>query len=277
MARELTFQPRGAWLGTVFAKTLRDQRRALAWWGLGVAGTVLMYAAIWPTIRENASELNRYLDSFPEAMRNLIGTVDFGTPNGYLQSELFSFVAPIVFLVYAIGAGARAIAGEEEAGSLDVLLATPIPRSRVVLEKFASMGVALFGLAFLLWGSTLVLGLGFDMRPDVGNLTAAALSSFLLALVFGSTALAVGCVTGARGAAIGVASGVALITFLVDMFAPSVQALDRIRWLSPFYHYGGAEPMLHGLDPVHAVVLAAISFTALGVALVAFERRDLAA
>ncbi|HZD78764.1 MAG TPA: ABC transporter permease subunit, partial [Actinomycetota bacterium] len=262
MARDLALRPHGVWLGTVFARTLREQRRALLWWTLGVVGTVLMYAAIWPTIRQNAVDLNRYLDSFPDAMRNLIGSADFGTPDGYLQSELFSFVAPIVFLVYAIGAGARAIAGEEEAGSLDVLLSTPIRRRRVLVDTFGSMTLALLGLAFLLWASTLLLGRGFDMRADLAHLSAAALSTFLVALVFGSLSLAVGCLTGSRSTAIGVSSGLAVVTFLLNMFGPSVPALDRVRWISPFFYYGGAEPMLHGLDPVHPVVLVGISLAA---------------
>ena len=66
---------------------------------------------------------------------NLIGEVDYTTPEGYLQSELFSFLAPILLIVYTIGAGARAIAGEEEAGSLDLLLSTCRSRRRRVLVR----------------------------------------------------------------------------------------------------------------------------------------------
>ena len=37
---------------------------------------------------------------------------------------------PLLLLVYAIGAGSRAIAGEEESGTLDLLLAHPLSRRR---------------------------------------------------------------------------------------------------------------------------------------------------
>jgi ABC-2 type transport system permease protein len=269
--------PHSRMLSTVVGKTLRDQRKSLTWWTLGFVAMVLMYAAFFPTIRDNASFFNDYLDKLPEVMRNLIGSANFATPEGYLQSELFSFMAPIMILVYAVGAGSRAIAGEEEAGSLDLLLSVPIRRRRVLLDKFWALLVATFGLVLSMWASVIVLGAPFGLSPDVGNFTAACFLTFLLGLAFGSIALAIGCGTGSKGLAIGVPSGIALITFLVNMFRTSVDWLDPFRVISPFYYYAGGDPLLAGLDVLHAAVLVAISVVALAVAVFTFERRDLVA
>ena len=48
-------------------------------------------------------------------------------------------MVPLLLLIAAIGAGARATAGEEERGTLDLLLANPISRRRLVLEKLAAL------------------------------------------------------------------------------------------------------------------------------------------
>jgi ABC-2 type transport system permease protein len=264
-------------LGTVFSKTLRDQRRSYVWWLAGFVGTVLMYAAIWPTIEGSAGALQEYIDNLPEAFRELIGSTGYGTPEGYLASELFSFLAPILLLVYAIGAGARAIAGEEESGSLDVLLSTPVRRRRVLLDKFEAMVLGTFGLVFAMWLSVVVFGAIWDMRPDLTNFTAACLHLFLLALAFGAIALAVGSATGSKGLAIGVPSGFALVAFLVNLFSATASWLEPFRPLSPFYYYSGSEPIVNGVDTVHALVLVAIAAVAVLVALWSFERRDLAA
>ncbi len=276
MARELAM-PRTATLRTVFTKTLRDQRRALAWWTLGFVGTVFMYAAFWPNVRDNAATFTQYLDDFPEFIRNLMGGADFGTPEGYLQSELFSFLGPIMLLVYAIGAGARATAGEEEAGSLDLLLSVPIRRRRVLLDKFWALLAASLWLVLSMWLATVLLGPAFDLRPDLEGFTAACLMMFLLGLAFGTFAMAVGAWTGSKSLAVGVPGGVALVTFILNTLAPSVDWLEPYRVLSPFYYASEPVPILHGVDVVHAVVLVGISAVALAVALIAFERRDLAA
>ena len=268
---------RGVMLHTVLAKTLRDQRTPLAWWATGFIVMVLMYASFFPSVRENAEELTRYLDNLPDVLRNLIGGLDFTTPEGYLQSELFSFMAPILMLVYAIGAGARALAGEEEAGTLDVLLSTPVRRRRVLVDKFGAMVVATFGLTAVIWLSVLVFGPPFDLRPGLEGFTAMSLNTFLLGLAFGSLALAIGASTGRKILAIGVPSGIAVGTFIVNALGPSVDWLEPFRLVSPFYYYSAGDLILTGFDLAHALVLAAISAVSLIYALWAFERRDLTA
>ncbi|HEX9717778.1 MAG TPA: ABC transporter permease subunit [Actinomycetota bacterium] len=270
---------RSPMLRTVALKTLRDQRRALAWWALGLIGVAFMYAGFYPSIRDNAVKLNEYIESFPEPLRRafLGESGDFTSPAGYLNTELFSFMAPLLLLLYAIGSGARAIAGEEERQSLDLLLATPVRRRRVVVDKFGAMLAGAAGLSVVLWASVAGLGPPFDLTPGLWNLTAAVVSCYLLAVAFGAIALAIGCATGRRAQAIGVTGGLAAATYLFDVLAPSVQALEWLQMLSPFYYYRGAEPLVNGLHPAHALVLAAVAGAAFAVAIVTFERRDLAA
>lgn len=274
MSAEVT--PRDLLIRTVWARSLRDQRRALMWWSFGLLLTVFMYAAFWPSVKANAAQFNQYIEKFPEAIKNMIGGADFGTPAGYIQTELFSLLGPVLLLVYAIGAGARAIAGEEEAGTLDLLLTAPVARRRVVLDKFGAMVSASLLLSMLVWLGVLVLGPAYGLRLPLGGLSAAALNLFLLALAFGSVALLVGAATGSKGAAVGVSSGLAVVTFVLNTLAPSVKALRPFRFLAPFHYYSAHAPLTKGFNGVDAMVLAGISLVALVAALVLFERRDLA-
>jgi hypothetical protein len=40
-------------LGSVLAKTVRDARRGLAWWSVGIAALVLLTVSAWPSIEDN--------------------------------------------------------------------------------------------------------------------------------------------------------------------------------------------------------------------------------
>ncbi|HEX6330376.1 MAG TPA: ABC transporter permease subunit [Actinomycetota bacterium] len=266
-------------LGRIWTKTIRDHRRGLLWWSVALVATAFMYAGFYPSIRENTEVLTDYIETLPEFLKNtfLSESGDFTSPAGYLNTELFSFFAPLLLLIYAIGAGARATAGEEERRTLDILLATPTPRRRAVLEKFGALVIGTALLAAALWVSIAALGPPFELTPDLTNLAAAVVSCVLLAVSMGALALAVGASTGRRTLAAGVTGGVAALSYVLDVLAPSVESLRWLQTVSVFHYYAGNEPLTNGLDPLHVLVLVGVSAALLVAALVGFERRDLAA
>jgi ABC-2 type transport system permease protein len=263
-------------MGSVLTKTLREQRRALAWWAVGLVAACVLTTAFYPSISENAASFEKLLDSLPEGLRKAFGE-NFASPAGYLQARLFSIFAPVLLLIYAIGAGSRAIAGEEERQTLDLLLSAPVRRRRVVLDKALAMVVATAGLGAVLALAIVVTGPPFEISVGVANVEAAVAGCVLLALAFGGIALAVGGGTGRRSMAVGVAAGAAASSYLIDVLALSVNGLGWLQRLSPFFYYRDPEPIVHGLDPVDAVVLGSIAVVAVAIAVWSFERRDLAA
>jgi ABC-2 type transport system permease protein len=263
-------------LRSVALKTLHDYRRSLVWWALGVAAFVALYAAIYPTVRD-MPDIDELLDSYPEALRAFIGAstdLDFSSPEGYLQTEAFSFLLPLLFLIFGIGAGAAAIAGEEERGTMELLLAQPVSRRRVVLEKVAAITGAVALLAAVLWLALWLGALAAGMEISAGRLAAATVSLLLLALVFTMLTLLLGAATGNRVLAIGTSAALALLAYVVDSLAVLVDALETVQPLSPFYLYRSAEPLRDGLDPVHALVLLALAAACAALAAPAFDRRD---
>ena len=266
-------------LRTVLGKTIREQRRALMWWGIGLFASGATYAPFYPSIKENAATLEKYMDSMPDFLREAFmgASGDFTSPAGYLNTELFNFFAPLLLLLFAIGAGARAIAGEEEKQTLDILLSTPIARRRVVIDKFVAMLLAGALLSVLLWLSIPILGPPFDLNPSLVDLAAASFMCYLLAMAFGAIALAIGCATGRRALAVGVTAGIAAGTWLMDLLVPAIDSIAWLQQLSPFHYYMQPEPMMNGMGWGGSAVLVGIAAVAFSAALVLFERRDLAA
>jgi ABC-2 type transport system permease protein len=257
-------------------KTMRDQQRAFVAWGIGIAGMAAMYAAFYPSIRDSAPDLQRYLESLPEAVKNLIGG-DFTSPAGYLRGETFSTLGPILFLVFGIGAGARAIAGEEEGRTLDLLLSTPIRRRQVLFDKWIAMAVSGLGLAAVLGLTVGVIGPLFQLRVRILDLASACLMLYLLEVAFGTIALAIGCFTGRRGLANGITGAIATIAYVLNVLAAAVRGLAPLRPLSLFRWYLEPDPLVNGLAVVNLAVLLGITGVAYIVAWFAFEHRDLRA
>lgn len=264
-------------LRSVFLKNVRDQGRSLLWWLVGVVAYVVFIMLFYPTLQQNAELLNQYLEVLPEAFRAaFIGEIeDITSPSGFLTSYLFALIMPILILVYAIIAGSGAIAGEEERGTLDLLLANPISRSRVLLEKAANLALGVVVLSLATWASVVLSAMPVNMSVGYLAVASICISLALLGIAFGVLALAAGAAWGKRGTAGGVAAAVALFSYLMNSFAPAVDVLRPYRVLSLLYYYSGADPLVNGLDPVHVAVLVGFSAACLLVGLLAFRRRDL--
>ena len=264
-------------LNSVLLKTLRDQRRTFLWWSAGLSAVNALIIILYPSV-EDVPELDAIMESMPEALARLFmgDVVNLTSPEGYLNSQLFILVLPLLFLVFTIGRGSGAIAGEEERGTLDLLLSLPVRRSQVVLEKFVAMVAATLALGIVSWLSMAAAALAVGMEIDFVRLGEVTLSCTLLGLAFGAMALALGCAKGSRGLCLGVTSAIAIAAYFLNALAPIAESLEPAQKLSPFYLYIGADPLTSGLNFVHAGVLTGLTtaFLAIGVAL--FGRRDLA-
>ena len=263
----------------VLLKTLRDLRRGFAGWSVGLAAYVALLAAVYPSVRDNPA-LNRLVKDYPDAFKSFIGfggEVDYTTAAGYLGSEVFSFMAPLLLLIAAVAAGSAALAGEEERGTLDLLLSLPVSRRRVALEKAGALALETSGLGFVLGLGLWIGARAAGMDVSAGHLAAATLDVVLLALAYGGVALLVGAATGRRGITVGLTASLAVAAYLVSSLAALVDALDPARKASPFYWYTASDPLRHGLDLVHTVLLVALGLAAVALATVVFDRRDLRA
>lgn len=256
-------------LHNVFTKTLRDQRRALLWWAIGLLAVIAIYVLPY----------RQYLDQ---------GALDFNTdsalyqalgydssPAGYLQGSVF-LIGTLLMIMAAAVAGARAIAGDEEAGSLELLLAHPVSRSRLVLERFAALAVTVALLGLVVWAGTVAAASLTDMGIGTEPITAATLDLALLALGFGTVALAAGALTGRRGLVLGITAALAVGAYLAYTVGGQVEGMDGLRKLSPFFYYLGGDPLRTGVDLGDLAVLATIPLALLTVGVWSLNRRDIA-
>lgn len=260
----------------VVLQTLRERRRSLLWWSLGLVAFVALNIAFYPSIRGDTS-INDYVKDLPESLRGLFagGELDIASPAGYLNSQVFALMAPLILLIFAVGAGADAVAGEEERGTLDFLLAHPLRRRHYVVQRVLALTALVAGLSAVLLATVWLGSLAVDLEIGFGRLVAASASVGLLALLFGVLALAAGSVWPGRARAIAVAAGVAVAAWLLDGLGQAVDVLDAWRPLSPYYQAIGRNPLREGAPWLGWGALAAATALLAAVAAAGLERRDL--
>lgn len=260
----------------VLAKTLRDHRAGIIGWTVAIGLLAVMDLAVFPTVQRMSGQMQEFLKNYPQALRAMFGLgSDFGTGPGYLDSEFFSFLGPLVVLAVGIGFGAGATASEEERGTIDWLLSAPVGRVRVIVEKAFGVLLAVLAASAVL---TVVLLIGSPVAGlDLGiaSILAAAATLTLLGWAFASVSLMVGAATGRRWAATGAAVALGLGGFLLTSLARIVSGLESWRWLSPFTWYASGDALTGRLHAGYLAALAVTTVVALAVAALAFRRRDL--
>ncbi len=216
-----------------------------------------------------------FADDLPEALLALFGGGDMSTAEGWYQLETFGLMAPIAVMVVTVGIGARALAGEESGRTMGLLLANPISRSRVVIEKSYAMVFYGVVVGFATFAGVALGSLLGGLGMSAGNIAATSLLMTLLGLGFGGLALAVSAATGRVKAAIFATVGIAVAFHILNAFLPFNDSLAGYTKWSPFYYYLSSDPLNNGMNWGHGVVLSLLAIALIWVAVVLFDRRDL--
>lgn len=258
----------------LLAETVRDLRGSVLGWVLGLGAYGGLVTASFPSVRDNEA-VEAYLETLPEAMLAFFGGADLTTAAGFFRAELFSYL-PALLAVFTVGKAIQLTVGEEQAGTMDLVLAQPVPRWRVVVERFAGLalatGLVVTGLTFVLALSGALVGLGLG---EILGLAAWCYLAGLASLVFGSAALAAaGFAHQSRGPLVA-GSLLAAGGFLVDGLGRLVETLDRLGQANPYRWYGLTNPVAGevSIAGLAGLVLLLASFVAL--AAWGYERKDI--
>ncbi len=262
----------------LFLSNLKLSRWGLVAW----AGIIFLYGVLtmylYPTMTE---DILGYLNSLPEAMKAAFGYegVDFTTftftPEAFATLE-FLVLWPLLIGIYGIFSSIG-IAREAERGTLDLLLAQPVKRYKVLISKFA-----VFALAALLIAVASLLGLVFgatliNESVNINSLALVLFEAFLFVLAIGCFTLLCSTIflepRKSLLAAGVVMAGSYILNFIVPILSDS---FSWLRNLSLFYYYQPNEVVSSAsLNGTAVAVYASVAIVCFIAALVVFQRRDL--
>jgi ABC-2 type transport system permease protein len=259
----------------VFWKSMRDNRRAWIGWTVALTAVAAMYASFYPSINNPA--MADALNSFPQSVKEAFHMEDYTKPENYFAVSVFGLLVPVLVAVFAISAGVKAVAGDEEAGTLDLVQAQPVSRVSLALQRFLAIIVALVAIAAVMCLVVIALrGPGQFTALSPGRLFAICLQLALFGLLFAALAYGVGAWTGRRVYAIAVGAAVAVLGYLGDSFFTQIDSLKWTQKFSPFDWYLGGEPLKHGVQWGHAGLLLGLAVLFVAAGTWRYNQRDIA-
>lgn len=237
---------------------------------IGLIAVMAAVGALFPSVGHSIGTLN-----VPSSVENLLGGADYGTVTGWFRSEIAVIYGPLVIGALAITGASATTAGEEEDRILALVLAYPVSRSRLVTAKSVAIATIVLIIALATW-----IGLIVGVALAGGGITIAHITALAVQLAFfglatGALAIALAAGTGRRSLATGVAAGIAILSWLINSFAPLITGIGWLKYLSLFYYYAGHDPLTRGVDIPGVIVLGLVTLLLTGAGVFGIERRDL--
>jgi ABC-2 type transport system permease protein len=246
---------------------------------------VCLALAIWtflmPVIYATfGRELAVLLDTgiIPDAFLRLMGADPFSLDG----AVALGWVHPIgigMFVLFPIGLGAMAIAGERQRGTLEVILSRPLSRRTLFATHLLTLVLiatltTLAALAGTVAGAA-VYGVADEL--DAGELAFLAFNTVALLVALAAISLAASASFDRMAAPVGIGIAVLLLGYVLEILGTLWPDAAFLQPLSPFHYLSPLDILGGNGHPSDIAVLAVTATVATAYGLWRFPRRDLAA
>jgi ABC-2 type transport system permease protein len=259
---------------TIWSKTLRDYRTPTLGWGIGMA-IILMgsYAAF----AQQGSQATASLAELAQSFRFIGDPVSISTLSGFITWRVLDLFIPLTVSIWALLAGARLVRGDEERNAIDLLLATPTSRSRLLLEKLSALLLALLIIGLLI-SLGIMSGEADAHQPvEAGRALLAGLNVSLCAFCFAALALFFSQFFISRSTAAGITGGILALSVILDGTGRTIQNGIWLQRFSLTYYYGYNKPLIDSYTnhPWAALLLGGLALLCCALSLWLCSVRDM--
>jgi ABC-2 type transport system permease protein len=262
------------WFSSIYLKTLRGFRVPILGWGLGLGALMAVVLAAIPSVL-GTPEARAAVVALGPSFAWFAEPIKIDTAGGYATWKYG--LTLLVVAIWPILAESAMLRGEEDKGSMDVLLSLPRNRTRVAMEKVAAIWTALLAMGVLIGFLTFAGGAKVSSDVSLGAALLFGLNLALIAGVLGAIALLVSQFTQERRTAAGLTAGLLLVFVVLDMVHRVVPNTLWLSQLSPVYYFNLSKPLIAGYSAnVGAMLVLLVSSVILSsVAVRLFSRRDI--
>lgn len=251
---------------------MRNRRGGMIGWGLGMALMGIMMVALYPSFADSFAGIE--LPEFYEVFGDIDDMTSF---EGFLDIEFFSWI-PIMLGIYALVIGSGTLAGEEDSGTLEVLLSMPIPRWQLVLVKAVAIAIALM-VILLAAGLGLVIGFlsiqgQIETEITSPDLVRVMIYTWPMLILWAMMSLFLGAVLPSRRLVNVFMTIVVIAAFFMDSLGELASQIEALQPYSPFYYFQPRDVLISGWHPEGMLLLSGMALLFLVLAIAGFQLRD---
>jgi len=261
-------------MSAIFRYALLRWRGQIIGWGVALAALALLVASLYDAALQMRAQLEQLLDTLPSELMLFVGGVDrVFSPAGFLDTRFFSMM-PLLLGVFAVIIGSGLIAGDEENGTLDLILAHPVRRFDLIVGRWLAFCAALLGILAMAWLGLIIASSFTSINFGWLDMAPPFVSLFGILVWFGGLALLLSMIVPSRRLAASLTGLILAASYFITTLARISPSLNALAQWSPLTYYQGGSA-LEGFNAGEfaGLLLMSLVFVAMGAWL--FQRRDI--
>lgn len=264
----------------VFWRILKDRRIQILIYCLSSIGLLWMYIALFPAFKDQSASLEQLIKSYPESFLKAFNfdIKSFTTLEGYLATEQYSFVYPLMVIFMLVGYAGSCFAGEIEKGTIEVLLSQPISRLKLFFSRYLAGLLILIIFTAVSVYSALPLSKAYDISYSIEGFNKLWLLAFMFAFAIYSIAIMLSSIFSDRGKVFFISGGLLIAMYVLNIISALRESLSDFRFASFFYYFNPSKALSHNqIDQWAYLVFWGVAIVCTLVGAIWFSKRDIAA
>jgi len=266
-------------MSAIFWRILKDRRTQILVYLLASIGLLWMYIALFPAFKDQSANLEQLISSYPESFMKAFNfdIKSFTTIEGYLATEQYSFVFPLMVIFMLVGFAGAVFSGEIEKGTIEVLIAQPISRLKLFFSRYLAGVFILLVFTAVSVYSALPLSRIYNISFELAGFNKLWLLASMFALAIYSIAIMLSAIFSDRGKVFFISGGVLIGMYVLNIISALRESLSDIKFASFFYYFNPAKALgNHEIDSWAYLMFLGVAFICILIGAIYFLKRDIA-
>lgn len=263
----------------IITRFIKDKFNAFIGFSLGIIAFLEMYISLFPSIKETSAQLNQLLEAYPDTFFKAFGMdkadLAFQNVESYLATEQFSFMWPILAIIFASSLANAIAVNDSDKGTFEFVLAQPISRTKLFLTRyFSGLLMLLAFTAISIFGAFPLLEL-HNVSYDASKFITVFWVSLGFIFAIYSLAALFSAIFSDKGKASFITGGIVMLMYVLNIVSGLKDNLKDVKYSSLFYYFSPAQALNKGIIVDWALpVLFGFGIVTLILAVFVYNKRD---
>ncbi|AKM82516.1 TPA: hypothetical protein DD449_01775 [Candidatus Berkelbacteria bacterium] len=262
---------------SIIKRNFRDRRGSLLIYSAFSVALLWMYIALYPSFSNQTGSLEQLIASYPEGFLKAFNfdIKSFTTVEGFLATEQFSFVWPLLVILLSLSFSGSAFSGEIEDGTMQILLSQPISRLKLFFSKYLSGLLMIILFTFISIYTVIPLNMIYDIPYKSDNFFTLMILALLFAWSIYSIGIFFSSIFSKKGKVLFVTGMILVVMYVLNIISSIKDSLSDLKYFSFFYYFNPAKALVYNQVDYWSYLAFGIVIIFCSVAgLIYFNKRD---